>query len=229
MMDTLKMCARGLFMRDQVMEAILREKIIVIVRGVGLEDMEKLVEAISAGGISLVELTFDQTSEKARMETLAGIRMISEKFKGRVIPGAGTVLTKEQVALAREAGAKYIISPNADEEIIRLTRENGLVSIPGCMTPTEIVSSVNAGADFVKLFPAGVLGLEYVKLIAAPLKHVKLLAAGNVTEENAADYLKAGCAGVCVGGRIANREWISKGRYDLIEEISRKNKLAVQI
>ena len=136
--------------------------------------------------------------------------------------GAGTVTTPELVELAASAGAQYIISPDVNVDVIHRTRELGLVSLPGAMTPTEVMTAHLAGADFVKLFPAGNLGISYVKAIRAPISHVKLLAVGGVNEDNVADFLHAGMVGAGVGGNLANKKWIEAGEYDKITQTARK-------
>ena len=128
----------------------------------------------------------------------------------------------ELVELAASAGAKYIISPDVNVDVIRRTRELGMVSLPGAMTPTEVMTAHNAGADFVKLFPVGNLGIPYVKAIRAPISHVKLLAVGGVNEDNVADFLHAGLVGAGVGGNLANKKWIEAGEYHKITETARK-------
>ena len=126
-------------MEKSIAEMIGERKIIAIVRGLPPEQLMKLVNALYEGGISLIEVTFAQNAPQTWQDTAAGIRRIGEEFADRVIPGAGTVLREEQLQMAAEAGAKYIISPGMDEAIIRRTKELGLVSIPGAFTATEIV------------------------------------------------------------------------------------------
>ena len=204
----------------QTLEMILNEKIIAIIRGMSCEVVEKLAHAYAKGGIHCVEVTFDQTSEENRLVTLEAIRMLS-KMEG-MCPGAGTVMTAEQVRLAAEAGAKYIISPNVDAEVIAETKKLGLISIPGALTPTEIAYAYKLGADIVKLFPTSELGLSYVKNIKAPLKHIPIQATGGVTPENIVDYIKAGCVCAGVGGKLVNKEAIAKGDYEAIAEAAKQ-------
>lgn len=150
-----------------VMETIRKDKIIAIVRG--LEGAyARPASALYAGGITMIEVTFNQAKPDSWPETQAAIRLIAREFEGRVIPGAGTVMTTEQVQMAFDAGARYIVSPNVDEAVIRETKRLGLVSLPGAMTPTECVNAKRAGADAVKVFPAGDLGPNYIKAIRAP-------------------------------------------------------------
>lgn len=154
--------------------------------------------------------------------------MLKEKFAGKIIPGAGTVITLEQLQMAYDAGAQYIISPNVDVEIIRRTKELGLISLPGAMTPSEIVEAYKAGADFVKVFPVGNLGPAYIKALKAPLSHIPLMAVGGVNEKNAADFLKAGASGLGVGGNLVNKEWIANGEWEKITALAAEFVKAVQ-
>lgn len=209
-------------MREEVIAKIQEEKIIAIVRGVGAEACRKVADALYEGGIRLMEITFDQKDPASFDATAGAIRAIGEAYAGRMLVGAGTVTSVELVELAASAGAKYIISPDVNVDVIRRTRELGMVSLPGAMTPTEVMTAHNAGADFVKLFPVGNLGIPYVKAIRAPLSHVKLLAVGGVNEDNVADFLRAGLVGAGVGGNLANKKWIEAGEYHKITETARK-------
>ena len=116
--------------------------------------------------------------------------------------------------MTARAGGAFIISPDTDVDVIKKTRELGLVSMPGAMTPSEIKAAHNAGADFVKLFPVGDLGASYLKAVKAPLSHIKMMAVGGVNEENAAQFLKAGAVGLGVGGNLAKKEWIEAGEFE---------------
>lgn len=197
--------------REQVLQAVKENKIVAILRGVDAKDIVAAVDAMYEGGIRLAEITFDQSSAAGIENTRACIRLVAENC--RVIPGAGTVMTPEQVEIAAAAGAKYIISPNADEAVIRRTRELGLVSMPGAFTPTEIASAYAWGADVVKVFPAGQLGPAYIKAVRAPLKHIPLMAVGGVSDANARAFLEAGCAGVGVGGKLVDVKAIAAGDF----------------
>ena len=209
-------------MREEVIAKIQEEKIIAIVRGVGAEACRKVADALYEGGIRLMEITFDQKDPASFAATGGAIRAIGEAYAGRMLVGAGTVTSVELVELAASAGAKYIISPDVNVDVIRRTRELEMVSLPGAMTPTEVMTAHNAGADFVKLFPAGNLGVSYIKAIRAPISHVKLLAVGGVNEDNVAEFLHAGLVGAGVGGNLANKKWIEAGEYHKITETARK-------
>ena len=203
-------------MREQIIKTVYEKKIIAIVRGVYGEDCEKLARALHAGGIDLIEVTFDQAHPEEHEKTCAAISRINEAFQGEVLAGAGTVTTPELVELAHKAGAKYIISPDTNPDVIRRTRELEMVSMPGAMTPSEIVKAHNLGADFVKLFPAAQLGFDYVKSVRAAINHVKLLATGGVDRDNIAGFLKLGMVGAGVGSNLCSKTLVNEGRFDEI-------------
>ena len=200
-------------MSSEVMQRIMDGKIIAIIRGISSDKIVSLVEAMRKGGVQCAEVTFDQSSEEAARDTLVSIRKLSEHFGDSVCVGAGTVMTAEQARLAAEAGAKYIISPNVDDDVIKETKRLGLVSIPGALTPTEVAHAYSVGADIVKLFPAGVLGPDYINAIRAPLKHIPVTAVGSVNAANCASFFKAGCCGIGVGGNLVNKKLVEEGRF----------------
>ena len=209
-------------MREQIIQKIEKEKVIAIVRGVDPAVSLQVAEALYAGGIRLMEVTYNLKDPASFEDTAGAISAIRKAFEGRLEVGAGTVVTPELVEKTAAAGGQFIISPDVNPAVIRKTVELGMVSLPGAMTPTEIMTAAAAGADFVKVFPVDSLGLPYVKAILAPISHLKLLAVGGINENNIADFLKAGMAGAGVGGNLANREWIAAGRFDKITETAKK-------
>ncbi|MDR2303843.1 MAG: bifunctional 4-hydroxy-2-oxoglutarate aldolase/2-dehydro-3-deoxy-phosphogluconate aldolase [Treponema sp.] len=208
-------------MRCKVIERIINTKIIAIARGMEERAIIPLAEALFAGGISMMEITFNQAKPESFESTAAGIRALREKFGEKLLAGAGTVITPALVDLAFNAGALYIVSPDTNTEVIKRTKKLGLVSLPGAMTPGECLTAHNAGADFVKLFPASELGPGYLKAIRAPLSHIRFLAVGGINEKNAAGYIRAGAEGIGVGGNLVNRDWISAGEWDRITALAR--------
>ena len=134
---------------EDVMSRLRQEKIIAIVRGVKQEALPPLAQALLDGGIGMIEVTFDQSRPDQWEKTCASIRALAERFSGAILPGAGTVMTEEQLLLAKQAGAGYVISPHCGENLIRAAKKHGLAAFPGAMTPTEIVRAYDAGADAV--------------------------------------------------------------------------------
>ena len=207
---------------DKTIQAIKQHKLIAIVRGLSGDDLIRTAEALYCGGVRLLEVTFDQSGKIPDSETANNISLLKKNFEGKLLIGAGTVMSEAQVLTAKEAGAEYIISPDVSEAVIKKTKELGLVSIPGALTPTEVVSAYTYGADFVKLFPAGDIGLSYIKSIKAPLSHIPMLAVGGVTIGNIRDFLDAGLSGVGIGSAIVNKSLIKNGDFDGLTELARE-------
>ena len=205
-------------MREEVIAKILEEKIIAIVRGVGAEECMKVAQALYEGGIRLMEITFDQKNPASFQATAGAIRAIGEAYAGKMMVGAGTVTTPELVELAASAGAQYIISPDVNVDVIHRTRELGLVSLPGAMTPTEIVQAAQWGASVVKVFPAGNLGPDYIKAVRGPLDHIPLCAVGGVDHNNLEEFHRAGVTCFGVGSNIVRKELLAAGNYAAIRE-----------
>lgn len=208
-------------MSKEVLNKILEGKIIAIVRGIPSTEVVNLAQALVKGGISCIEVTFDQSSEEKAQDTLKAISNIRQALGARVCVGAGTVMSVEQVDAAAAAGAEYMISPNTDAAVIARTKKLGKISIPGAMTPSEVAEAYALGADIVKMFPAGVLGCGYIKAVKAPLKHIPVTAVGGVNPQNCADFIRAGAVGVGVGGNLVSPQYVTEGRFDEITAIAK--------
>lgn len=209
-------------MREVIIQEVLKHKIIAIVRGIDKEKTLKIANALYEGGIRFIEVTFNQKQPDRFFETADCIRAIREEMGEKMFVGAGTVTSVELVEMAAKAGAGYIISPDMDEDVIKRTRELGLVSMPGAYTATEAKKAYNAGADFVKLFPCIGDAPAYVKALCAPLSHIPFLAVGGVNADNAAVFIKAGAVGVGVGSSLVNKAWADAGNFDRITEEAKK-------
>lgn len=205
-----------------ILKQLKEKKIIAIIRGVPSKDILETAKALIAGGICLMEITFDHTSEAGMQNTLDCYDILTRELGDQIVMGAGTVLTEEEVVLAYEHGAKYIISPDTDAAVIRKTKELGLVSMPGALTPTEVVQAWKYGADIVKVFPAGDLGTAYFKSIKAPLAHISVSAVGGVTENNIGAFAKAGADGFGIGSTLVNPKIVARGDFAQITETARK-------
>ena len=219
-------------MKEKVIESVRDRKVIAIIRGFAPDICLRLAEAYAKGGIGLVEVTFNQKTPETWKDTAAAIRAIGERFAGTIRVGAGTVLTSEQLTLCEQAGGEYMITPNVNVELIRDCVGRGLVAMPGAMTPSEAVTAWEAGASFVKIFPAGSLGPGYVKALVAPLSHIPFLAVGGISSGNIGDFMRAGCVGAGVGGNLTNREWIAAGAWDRIAEAAKalvENSLTISV
>lgn len=205
-----------------IAEEITRKKIIAISRGIASDRICQVADALLRGKVTLMEVTFSPGDARQSEDTLKSISILKKEFGNEMHIGAGTVLTARQVALAQEAGAEYIISPNTDEEVIRKTKELGLVSIPGAMTPTEAAAAWKYGSDFVKIFPAGNFGPQYIKAMLSSLNHLKLIATGGVDETNLIDFLKSGCTGFGIGGSLVSKKATEAGDFGQIQKQAEK-------
>ena len=201
-------------MREEILQAVRSSRVIAIVRGVRQADVLPLAEALFEGGIRLMEVTYAHTAQDSYDETDASIAALRKAFAGRVFVGAGTVISQETLDRAARAGAEFIVSPDTNPALIRDTREKGLVSIPGALTPTEIVRAWDLGADLVKLFPADAMGLKYIQSLQMPLGHIPLLAASGMRPEVIPDYLRAGVSVVAVSSSILQKALLAREDYD---------------
>ena len=209
------------------LEYVKERKIVAIVRGLKPEYIVRLGHAFEEGGIGLMEVTYNQKAPETWKDTAAAIEAMEKEFGDRVLVGAGTVITPEQVRMTYNAGGHYLVTPTTQPEIIRMGKALGLGLYPGAFSPSEILEAFNAGADAVKVFPAGSLGPGYIKAVRAPLSHIPLMAVGGVNEKNAADYMKAGCVGLGVGGNLVNKEWIENGEWAKVTALAKEFMKAV--
>ena len=207
--------------RHPLMNELEQCNIVSIVRGVRSDRIIQAAEAVYAGGIRFLEVTFDMASEENSRDTLRSIELLQKHFAGAMHIGAGTVLTPEQVEMAAKAGAEFMISPDMDVAVIHRTKELGLLSMPGAMTPSEIKTAWMAGADIVKVFPAALLGPSYVKDIKSPLSAVKLSAVGGITVDNIRTYHEAGYDGFGIGGGLINRDRVERGDWEELTRLAR--------
>lgn len=168
-------------------------KIVIVYRGWNAEECLWASEALLDGGISLFEVT---TNSPDPAGTIGRLRA---EFGEDALIGAGTVTTPEQLELASEAGAAYIVSPNTRPALIRRTRELGLASIPGALSPSEVIEARDAGADMVKIFPIKTVGPDYLRQLRGPIDDVPFVATGGVTLEMIPEVFDAGAAAVALG------------------------------
>ena len=169
-----------------------------------------------------MEVPFNPKDPSSDEETANCIAAIAKKYAGKMLVGSGTVLTVKQVELTAQAGGSYTIAPNTNADVIRRTVELGMVAMPGAMTPTEIEYAHECGAEYVKLFPAGALGVEYFKAIKAPLRHIPVAAVGGVTPENLLLFKKAGACAYGISTGIFNAAAIKSEDYERVGLLARE-------
>jgi 2-dehydro-3-deoxyphosphogluconate aldolase/(4S)-4-hydroxy-2-oxoglutarate aldolase len=201
---------------EQVYEMIRREKIIAIVRGVEKDRILPVAEALLAGGIKMLEVTCNTAG------VFEIIEMLCEKMGDRMCVGAGTCITTELCEKAIEAGAKYIIAPDVNCDLIDYCVERDVAILPGAATATEILTAKRHGAKMIKLFPAAAIGIDYIKQLRRPIDDVDFVAVGGVRPKNIKDFFAAGCCAIAAGDSIAPKQYIAKSDWKTITEIARK-------
>jgi 2-dehydro-3-deoxyphosphogluconate aldolase/(4S)-4-hydroxy-2-oxoglutarate aldolase len=195
----------------ETLQHLLTEKAVAIVRLDSGEQLVQVAEALKAGGISAIEFTFSTPG------ALDMLKAASARFGEDVLLGAGTVLDPETARAAILAGAEFIITPTINLETIEMCKRYGKPIVAGAMTPTEMLTVWEAGADLVKVFPASNIGgPDYIKAVLAPLPQLRLVPTGGVNADNAAQYLKAGAAAVAVGGNLVKKEAVASGDWGAI-------------
>ncbi|WP_010529990.1 bifunctional 4-hydroxy-2-oxoglutarate aldolase/2-dehydro-3-deoxy-phosphogluconate aldolase [Lentibacillus jeotgali] len=178
------------------LQKITDHKLVAVVRGADPNDVMPIAEALYAGGIRIMEITMDTP----RVETV--ISDLNNAFDGKMVVGAGTVLDAESARTAIMAGAKFIFSPTINTGTIEMTKRYGVVSIPGAMTPTEILTAYEHGADLVKVFPAGTMGPGYIKDVHGPLPYIPLMPTGGVNLSNVREYFDKGAVAAGLGNAL---------------------------
>ena len=203
--------------KRDVMNALFDQGLVPVVRVGSAEEALGAADALMEGGVRLLEITMSVPGALKLIEEL------SRKSDTGFIFGAGTVLDSETGRAAILSGAQFIVSPSVNADLIRLCCRYGAPVLPGAMTPTEIVSAWEAGADMVKVFPAAQIGgPAYIKAIRGPLPHIPLVPTGGVNLLNAGDFIKAGASALGVGGELVDSKAIKEGNLGRITQKTRE-------
>ena len=191
----------------EVIREIGEAGVVLVVRGKSAEAVLPGIEAVVAGGIRVVEITFTVP------DAPSVIRKVLQALGSKVLVGAGTVLTPLEAVTAVNAGAKFVVAPNTNLDVIAICRELNVPVVPGALTPTEIAAAWAAGAEVVKVFPASVVGPAYLKAIHGPLPQVRLLPTGGVDAKTAGEFIKNGAFALGVGGKLFDEELLLAKKY----------------
>jgi 2-dehydro-3-deoxyphosphogluconate aldolase/(4S)-4-hydroxy-2-oxoglutarate aldolase len=208
--------------KEQVLSGILDCGIVAVVRGQSDELIFKAIEAALEGGLNVIEVTFTVPN------ALEIIRRLASSVSDDVILGAGTVLTPKMALDAIDAGARFIVSPNTDLPTIEAAKSRSVPVFPGALSPTEVVTAWQAGADMVKIFPANALGPTYLKDLRGPLPQVKLMPTGGVNLSTAREYLEHGAAALGVGSELINKQLMEDGDFAEIRDRARRFRRIIQ-
>ncbi|MBQ15562.1 MAG: 2-dehydro-3-deoxyphosphogluconate aldolase [Planctomycetaceae bacterium] len=196
--------------RQSDLQRVLDGGIVAIIRASSGEQLVGVAEALYAGGIDVIEVTF---TVPGVLEILSAVkRSLGEK----ILLGAGTVLDPESARAALLAGAEFIVAPNVNRDVITLCRRYDKVVMPGALTPTEVVAAWESGADIVKVFPADVGGPGYLKALHGPLPQVRLLPTGGVNLETIGDFISAGACAVGLGSALVESQAVADGDMERI-------------
>ena len=199
-------------MRDNVVRKINDQKVIVRILPFSDPECLELVDALRKGGMTMFAVSFDH-KQKNYDHTIHIIDLLTRAMDRDVSIGACDVLSTDMVFAAKEAGAKFIFSPNVNDAVISATIANGMVSIPGAQTPTEIIYASNCGADFVSIYPAGNMGPAYFRNIQDSLGHISMLAHGGINRNNVRLYLHSGVRGICVDDCLYNSDEVKEHKW----------------
>lgn len=202
--------------KDQQLSRVLSSRIVAIIRAPSGELLVDVAEALLAGGIDVMEVTFTIPGAVRVLERVA------DKLGDRVLLGAGTVLDTETARAAMLAGAEFIVSPNTNLSVIEMCRRYDKAIMPGALTPTEVVTAWQAGADIVKIFPSDIGGAKYLKALKGPLPQVRMMPTGGVTVDTAESFLKAGACALGVGGSLVESQAVANGDFDRITSLARQ-------
>jgi 2-dehydro-3-deoxyphosphogluconate aldolase/(4S)-4-hydroxy-2-oxoglutarate aldolase len=209
--------------RHRAVDRILDTGIVGILRGVPGEQTHRVVDALVAGGVTTLEVTADTPG------AIDTIDRLTDAFASEdVLVGVGTVLDPETAGAALRAGADFVVTPSFDRGVVETCNRHGVAVAPGVATPTEAVEASEAGADLLKVFPAGPLGPDYVSAIGGPLGQVPLLPTGGVSLDNVADFLAAGAAGVGVGSALVDGDAVEREAYGELTEGAERFREAIQ-
>jgi 2-dehydro-3-deoxyphosphogluconate aldolase/(4S)-4-hydroxy-2-oxoglutarate aldolase len=203
-------------MPETTQETLERVGLIPVLRAKNATQAHAVVEAMLAGGVTVVEVTM----------TVPGavdlLKELKKEYGSKLLLGSGTVTTADQCQATIDAGAEFVVSPSLHLEVIATTKKNGKVSCPGALTPTEAITAWNAGADYVKIFPCSAVGgAPYLKALLAPFPHLKLIPTGGVTLQTAESFLRAGARALGVGGDLVNLAAVDAGHPETITETAK--------
>ncbi len=202
--------------KREMLNKMIAEGLIPVIRVTSAQEAIDVADAIKEGGVTFIEITM---SVQGAIDV---IKDLTKKYKDEIVMGAGTVLDSETGRAALLAGAQFIVSPTLNLDLIHLAHRYSAVVIPGAMTPTEILTAWNAGADMVKVFPAAQLGgPEYIKALRGPLPQILLVPTGGVNLQNAGAFIKAGCVVLGVGGELVDKKALKEKKFNILTENAR--------
>jgi 2-dehydro-3-deoxyphosphogluconate aldolase / (4S)-4-hydroxy-2-oxoglutarate aldolase len=211
-------------MREETKKTLEQAVLIPVLRAGSIQTGHALVDAMMAGGVTVVEVTMTVPN------ALTLLRELKQRHGDRLLLGSGTVTDAAQAEATINEGAEFVVSPSLHLDVIAKTKELGRISIPGALTPTEVITAWRAGADYVKIFPCSAMGgASYLKSLLAPFPELKLIPTGGVTLQTAADFLKAGARALGVGTDLVNTPAIAEGNPEIVTNAARAYLEAIRV
>ena len=205
------------------MELIQKHRFIAILRHIPLHTIDDVTRALYEGGIRIIEVTFNPSNPDTVKETKEIIRKIKAQYGNKISVGAGTVINVEFARAAWEAGAEFIVSPCTKESVISFTKKNGMLSIPGAYTPTEIMNAYDMGADIVKIFPVAPNEVGYLKNVMSPLSHIPFIPTGGINPDTVEAFLSTGALAVAAGATIVTKDLAECGDWETIKANAKRH------
>ena len=203
-------------MSETTAQIIERVGLIPVLRAKNAEQAHAVVEAMIAGGVTVVEVTMTCP------DACGILKALKTGYGAKLLLGSGTVTTAREAEETIEAGAEFVVSPSLHPDVIAASRAAGKLSIPGALTPTEVITADRAGADYVKIFPCSAMGgASYLKSLLAPFPHLKLIPTGGVTLKTAEEFIRAGARALGVGSDLVNLAAIDEGKPEIITEAAK--------
>src|SRR5512132_3044638 len=203
--------------KEKILGAIVEIGIVPVVRTNSADSAIRSIEAIYYGGIRAAEITMTVPG------AIKALEKVADQFGDKIVLGAGTVLDPETARACMLAGAEFFVTPSLKVSTIEMAKRYSKLICPGALTPTEVLTAWEAGAEVVKVFPCGnVGGAKYIKALKGPFPQIEMIPTGGVNLETAADFLKTGACAVAVGGELVDAKSIKESRYDVIEDRARQ-------
>lgn len=208
--------------REKDLARVLGSGVVAVVRAPDGDRLAEVAEALLAGGVDCIEITFTVPG------ALRVLERVADRLGDRVLLGAGTVLDAETARAALLAGARFVVSPTVNKKVTRTCRRYGAICFGGALTPTEILTAWETGADIVKVFPSELTGPGYLKAIRGPLPQIPLMPTGGVTLDNVGEFIRAGACALGVGGSLVEAQAIARGDFARITGLAQQFVAAVQ-
>ena len=199
--------------KSEILEKVKTLGALAVIRGPSPELTVKMVEALVAGGVTGIEITYSTPNAEEVVRTLAN------RFGERILLGMGTLTKVDQANCARDAGARFLVSPVCEPALVKSMTATGLLTMAGALTPTEVLQAYNLGTDVVKIFPGSLGGPAYVKALKGPFPYIPMMPTGGVSSANVADWFAAGVVAVAAGSELCPPQLAKEGKFD---EITRR-------